>query len=286
MDEAPADQLADDGTSTGEVPVGALRGWALRALGRPFLVGDVQRVTMPAVRTDWNREVDVIVAPLGNGERRRLSYEWAAIAAVAHASIAALARSNLQLLALGASATLVRTTQQAMTDKVEHALLAYSIAAAYGGQALGPGALNVAGSVGAGDVWVFLVNTLREGCIGEMTAALAAVEGLASVRDPAIVAALGRLSRDQQKHCELAWRIVRWLLGAQTELGADLRRVVEEEIGTCRTMLARIVPDPAADWLLRHGLLCDHRRSALRLQVLVDVITPSLHSLCASHAAA
>ncbi len=258
------------------------------AVARPFLVAEAARMALPVGRDDWHHVTEVNVGTLTAGERRRLTYEWQRIAATQHASIAAFARFTLQLLALGAPPMLLRGAQQAMSDETEHAMLAYGIASAYAGRAVGPGALDVSGCVANTDAWSVLINTLIEGCIGETVAGLEAVEGLASVRDPAVVAVLQKIARDEQKHGELAWRFVRWLLSREPALGQRLRSVVDEQVVLTRAAIEGTERDPASDWLMRHGLLSDLRRCSLRLQVLDDVVGPSLNALCASvgHAAA
>src|SRR5690606_22655407 len=140
----------------------------------------------------------------------------------------------------------------------------------------------VRGCLDSIDPWTVLVSTLVEGCLGQAVAALSAVEGLASVRDPSLVVVLNRIARDEQRHGELAWRTLRWLLGANPEFGSPLRGVVERETALTRDAIERVERDPASDWLLRHGLLSDQRRASLRLQVLDDVVAPSLAALCAT----
>jgi hypothetical protein len=69
------------------------------------------------------------------------------------------------------------------------------------------------------------------------------------------------------------------------ELSDSVRAIVQQELATARDAASVAVSDPASDWLLRHGLVSDSRRTELRLQVLVDVVTPSLDALCATVAA-
>lgn len=126
--------------------------------GRPYVVDGSARRARPIGRSDW-----AITTPPGAGgalsaDSRRERYElepasrdaltraWLADALAEHASIASFARFTLDLLALGAPASMVRDAQRAMLDEIEHARLCFGLASRFGATAWGPGALDVEGS--------------------------------------------------------------------------------------------------------------------------------------------
>ncbi len=143
-----------------------------------------------------------------------------------HASIAAFARFTLHLLAVGAPPDLVSLSQQAIGDETEHARLAFSLASAYAGEAVGPGALAIDGSLDGFDVIELVGTLLREGCIGETVAAIEARDALDGVRDAAVRGVLETIARDELRHAELAWRTLGWLVSS----GRVSRALVRDEV--------------------------------------------------------
>lgn len=255
---------------------------AASGFGRPFLVAGELRFAATVLRDDWCEPIGVDVSRLSQRERGRLAHEWDRIALLEHASIAAFARFVLQLLSLGAPPSLLEATHQALRDETEHARLAFGLASLYRGQAVGPGPMDVDRALDAGDVSSILALSVIEGCVGETVASLEAVEALAAVRDPALRSILDKFARDEQRHAELSWKFVRWVFGARPDLRAHVRRVVDEQVANAKATLQAAEPDPASDWLLRNGLVSASRRCELRVQVLRDVVVPSLDALCAS----
>jgi hypothetical protein len=129
-----------------------------------------------------------------------------------HASIAAFARFSLQLLSLGAPPELVDACTRALADETAHTRLCFGIASAYAGHALGPGPLDVSGSLELTSLADIVDLVIAEGCFGETSAALQALEAGAAARDPAICAAYARIAVDEERHAELAFHFVRWAL--------------------------------------------------------------------------
>jgi hypothetical protein len=183
------------------------------AIGRPLLVDGRAQTAALAERADWAAlDLTVDLADLDPSLRAALAQHWLDVAALEHASVASFARFTLELLALGAPPALVADAQRAGLDEVEHAKLAYALASAYAGRRFGPGPLDLSGvglSVDRRKVLRALVN---EACVGE-TLGVAEALALASLtRDPALQRAHARIAADEQRHAELAWRTLAWLL--------------------------------------------------------------------------
>src|SRR5262249_43755535 len=144
--------------------------------------------------------------------RAALAAHWLEVGALEHASVASFARFTLDLLALGAPATLVADAQRAGADEVDHARLAYGLASAYAGRTLGPGPLDLHALALGADVQAVVRSLVIEGCVGET---LGVAEALA-LRDHAVDAALravhARIAADEQRHAELSWQALAWLL--------------------------------------------------------------------------
>jgi hypothetical protein len=182
--------------------------------GRPFLVDARPRFAPITHSTSW-RAVDQLqprVDHLTAVERAALAAHWSHLGQLEHASIAAFARFQLQLLALGAPAELVESCTAALADETAHTRLCFELASAYAGRAVGPGPLDIAGSVEASSLGDIVDLVLVEGCFGETSAALEAFEAAAGAVDPVICATYQRIAEDEQRHAELAFRFVRWAL--------------------------------------------------------------------------
>lgn len=210
------------------------------ACGRPFLV-DAQPRLAPTVNSRaWANTAALSprVAELSAAERAAHAAHWTNLGRMEHASIAAFARFSLQLLSLGAPPELVDACTQALADETAHTKLCFQLASAYAGHAIGPGPLDVRGSLEASSLSDIVDLVIVEGCFGETRAALEALAAADAASDPAIQAAYAQIAADEQRHAELAFRFVRWAL-TQNE------SAVRERIG------AALASDLATDAVAR-----------------------------------
>ena len=184
------------------------------ACGRPFLVEANARVAAVVTSSAWTTSTLGMpsVAHLTASERATLAEHWTRMGQMEHASIAAFARFSLQLLALGAPPALVEACTQASADETAHTKLCFALASAYAGRALGPGPLDISHSLELSTLSDVVDLVIAEGCFGETSAALEALEAADSAKDPAIVLAYAQIGRDETRHAELAFRFVRWAL--------------------------------------------------------------------------
>lgn len=182
--------------------------------GRPFLVDAAMRMAPSSFSNAWTSPDAAVpsVDHLTTSERLTLAEHWTKMGRMEHASIAAFARFSLQLLALGAPPELVQACTAALADETAHTQLCFGIASAYAGRAIGPGPLDIAGSLDVTSLGDIVDLVIAEGCFGETGAALEALEAADSAFDPVIVAAYSRIAADEQRHAELGFRFVRWAL--------------------------------------------------------------------------
>ncbi len=193
--------------------------------GRPFLVEQQVRVASAINRGDWSqRELSPRVAHLAQSEREALAAHWTKLGQMEHASIAAFARFQLQLLALGAPPELIRACNQALVDETAHTQLCFGLASAYAGRDLGPGPLDVSHSLDVSSLADIVDLVIAEGCFGETSAALEALEAADQASDPVIRNVYARIAEDEQRHAELAFHFVRWALQRG---GEEVRERVE-----------------------------------------------------------
>jgi hypothetical protein len=242
------------------------------ACGRPFLVDEVARLA-PTVRSR-DFLTDAIELPLldrlSQLERDVLAQAWTEIGQMEHASIAAFARFNLQLLSLGAPCSLVEECNQAIADETRHARLAFSLGSHYAARPIGPGALPLDGALTATTLAEVLDLVVVEGCIGETVAALEAAEALAHCQDDAVRKVLRQIQQDETRHAALAWRFVAWAVEQDPSLA---RRVAERLAAYSSPATLTATGSPRVD-TLAHGILTAAVRSQVRQAALRDVILP------------
>jgi hypothetical protein len=247
------------------------------AIGRPFLVRGEERLAGRAARDDWAaRGITPDARDIPAHQRARLAEHWTRIGLMEHASVAAFARFTLHLLALGAPPELVLAAQGATAEETTHARLAFALASAYGGVPVGPDALALDGAMDGFDLESFVATLLHEGCIGETVAAIEAREALDRARDPAVREVLTTIARDEQRHAELAWRTLTWLVGqgrvSRSVVHCTLARALDDIAGALRA-------HPTDSDLVFHGIVGDAERRELRKSALERVITPCARAL-------
>ena len=250
--------------------------------GRPFLVGGAARVANAVRREEWTSSLIPAVEDLDATTRALLASRWTEVALMEHASIAAFARFALEILSLGAPPELVVGTYEAMADETVHARDAFALASAYLGKPVGPGQLDVSASLFARTPLDVVRTAILEGCIGETVAAVEAQEALAHATDPAVRNALARVTRDEARHAELAWRFVKWVMEngdatLRAEAASVLVGIVEAEAAPYGSLdRAREKPNTT---LLAHGHLGDETRSEIRRRVIAEIVLPCARAL-------
>src|SRR6185369_10856004 len=219
------------------------------ASGRPFLIDGSLRVAALTSRTDWSEAAVLprFADPNVTG-RADLAAHWARIALLEHASIAAFARFTLQLMSLGAPASLIELATAAMSDETKHTKACFAIANHFGSVTIGPGHLDVERSLDESSLEAIVINAIREGCI------------------------------DETRHAELAYRFVQWALS----LGDPrLTHAVRQEfaaLGARRTLAFGDLGETDSE-LLRYGIVPEARRAAIRSQTIAQVILPCSRAL-------
>jgi len=163
-------------------------------------------------RTDWSAALSAIAtAALSPETRSSLAEHWTREAAFEHASIASFAQLTLDLLSVGAPPELLAATQRAALDEIEHARISFALATAYGGRPVGPAAL--AALPGACRSLADIARTtFIDACVGESVASASLAEDSRQAVDPVLRDLLASMAEDEERHAELAWRIVAWAL--------------------------------------------------------------------------
>ena len=256
--------------------------------GRPFLEQGAAQHASASVKgaSPWTAGSSggPAASGLSDSLRRAIAREWRHDGLFEHASVASFGRFALELLAVGAPPELIAAAHEAALDEVRHARACLELAAAYDGDASGPGAFPFAGSVAvSSDLADIAARAAIEGCVGETIASVFAAEQLARATDPRVREVLAMIARDEASHAELAWRTVAWALA---EGGAPVRRALErafaEAIGAevdCSAAQETSEPGYA-----EHGRLDRRAMGDLRDETIDEVVRPCIAALLASPA--
>jgi hypothetical protein len=239
------------------------------AVGRPFRIAGESRVADDECNEGWVAPIAVEMTGLNRRARRRLATLWTRTAKAEHASVAAFARFNLQLMQLGAPADMVAQSTQAMADEIRHARDSFGIASAFAGCPVGVGLFEMSGALDGADVTSIVLETVREGCIAETIAATQAAVARDACTDPAIRAVLDRVAEDEARHAALAWRVVRWAVDSHPELREVVASVFSEGLE-----LTPVAFEPMADTLRGYGALSEAQMQDVAQVVFQDVILP------------
>lgn len=215
-------------------------------------------VARTIARADWNATIGALATSHLTAEAKAaLADHWTREAAFEHASIASFAQLTLDLLSVGAPPDLLEAAQRATLDEIEHAKIAFALATAYGARPVGPAAL--AALPGASRTLASIArSTFVDACVGESVASAALGEQASrATSDPVLANLLATMAEDEERHAELAWRIVAWALRTGgDEVASVLARAKDEVV----TELVSLTHDVAAP--------------ELRATVLREVVLP------------
>jgi hypothetical protein len=251
--------------------------------GRPFVAGGEVLTASAIRRADWQDELSRLpsLAGLDAETRAALTEFFTRSGLFEHASVASFARFSLELLSVGAPASLVLAAQEAMADEVRHAKMCFGLASAYAGEPVGPSALVMENVPLRRTLVEMATSTALEGCINETLSALVAAEEAARATDPAVKAALASIAEDEARHAELAWRTIAW---AMSEGGDEVARALAETFAGARAMEPEVVETNGADRekLATHGWIPADEKRAIMRRAMTEIISPSARALLGS----
>ena len=196
----------------GLVTLGLALGTAVR--GRQLRLWSGRRVyaTVTHGARGWSSERPPVDAPAA------VAAAWRTNGLTEHASVAAFARLAIELMELGAPASLVAAAHSDAQDELRHTQLCFSLARAIDGRNLEPQAVQVPParyrwaprSLRLAHLAVESVvdGALNEGMSARVLAALGKADGLL----PEARAVVTDIARDEARHAAHAQHVVRWCL--------------------------------------------------------------------------
>jgi hypothetical protein len=199
--------------------------------GRPLYVDDRPQTAAIRAGDRWTAEGwNFDLGDLSAASSASLAETAVRDALDEHASIAAFARTLVELLALGAPPALISETQAALADEIRHARLCFALARAAGAH-VEPGPFPEALTPFAAPealVGSLARSVFRGGCLGETHAAVDAATRAQEARGAELRAFYREIADDEARHAALAWKTLRWLHARDPSVVAA---IVREELG-------------------------------------------------------
>ena len=257
------------------------------AVGRPFVVEGRAVVARLRGERGWglpDEEARIALASVASGleatTREAIARVWCLDGLAEHASVASFAQLVLELLGLGAPASLVSAASRALGEEVAHAQRAFMLASLYAGRPWGPGALDVSGAVRRpASLAELAARTASESCVAETIAALQLHAAADAAAEPALQAILRATAEEESEHALLGWNILAWA----NATGGDEVRSAVEGIFSRATAHVGFGPCPEQssddDILRSHGVLSRRDRHDLAVASLAAVILPAARAL-------
>jgi hypothetical protein len=243
--------------------------------GRPFTVNGEARLAPCGPDNGWAQTTEWTATGLSEEQRGQLIEHWTQSARFEHSSVASFARFTMQLMAIGAPASLVTEATRAQGDEIRHTRICLGIASSLANDTIGLAGLPVDGALEfGGDVSAILVDTIREACVNETIAAAQCQAAGQAATDPMIRAALNEIAEDEQRHATLAWKTVRWILDEHPELRTLARETFDEALNTPWSS-----PNAQDASLTHWGVASQATEAAIATRVLRRVIRPCADAL-------
>ncbi len=167
-----------------------------------------------------------IALDVEDGERDAVAAQWRENGSKEHASIAAFAHVTLDLMAVGAPATIIAAAQRAALDEVRHAEACYAVARAIDGREESPApfpeahvrrTLAKARPVALAQI---AVDALADGALNEGIASRILARLAKRAGTPELSQLLAQTAADEARHARDSWDVIEWCVAE----GGDLVR--------------------------------------------------------------
>ncbi len=164
----------------------------------------------------------------------------ARMATLEAAAVPAFERLAKELEAYGAPGRLVEAARRSARDEVRHARSVGELARVFGGE---PGALK-AEALPVRDLEEIAVENAAEGCVRETFGALVATVQAKTARDARVAKLMRGIARDEGRHAQLSWEVMRWM---ETRLGEEGKVRVEQAMLEAVERLRRELQMPVCE---------------------------------------
>jgi hypothetical protein len=212
---------------------------------------------------------------LSSEERARIAELWISNGLSEHASVASFARFALQLMHFGSPPRFLLAAAEAMKDEIRHAQLCFGLAAHFSAGRLMPGALDTTDS--GSDNWTIasiVQSVIIEGCVSETLAVAYARRAMIEATDFEVRAVLEQIVSDEERHSDLAWDFVEWIVSAHPELRGIVQSSFVDAIDRVTKARFEDVEVPAG-----FGIISASQRAAVRDELVAGLISQRMACL-------
>ncbi len=243
----------------------------------PTLPGRPLRINGEVVRTDlhlkegsnWAKGQRPEASHLDESTRAALEAFWLQDARGEHASIPAFSRISWQLAAIGSPPELLAWAHRAALEEISHAQLCFALAEGYGGHpySVQPILKMFESGLDFGDdpIEVIATETLFDGCLLEGFFANIASVAAIQCEEPATLAALEQIAREEKSHAAFSWALLEWLLEQHPTKVKPLIQNAYDNLETYSRPHAvsrdqkHLVEKANPELLIKHGRLSDEQ---------------------------
>lgn len=202
------------------------------AWGRPLQVNGRPARAATGGGTSWARGPRPMLEGLDATTREALGRLWGHDAIKEHGSVPAFAQVTWDLAALGAPAALLVRCNASALQEIDHAERCFAVTETYLGRTIEVGPI-AAATRGLGRrrglrrcAIRVAIETLEDGCLIEDLNADFAERARTRATDPAMLALVDCIAREEREHAALAWDILAFCLTLHPDVAKAVRRAV------------------------------------------------------------
>lgn len=239
--------------------------------GRPLRIqgNPVMGETHIAEGSQWAKGQRPDPSQLDEPTRVALEALWLHDARGEHASIPAFSRISWQLAMLGAPPALLEWAHRAALEEIGHAQLCFALAEGYGNRSycvqpipeMSEGGFDLTDD----PIELMATETLFDGCLVEGFFAHVASAAAMQCEEPATLAALEQIAREEKSHAAFSWTLLEWLVEQHP---AEVRAIIQNALLDLENYnrphavsgeLAQLVKTADPKLLIKHGKLPDEQ---------------------------
>lgn len=239
--------------------------------GRPLHIqGKTIRAEVNSEKnTNWAKGQRPDSSRLDEPTREALEALWLQDARGEHASIPAFSRISWQLVAIGAPPELLEWAHKAALEEIQHTQLCFAMAEGYGRRSYSvqpiPDMLEGGLDLKNDPIKVIATETIFDGCLMEGFIANLAATATIQCEEPAALAALKQIAREEASHAAFSWALLEWLLEEHPSVVKNVIQNASFELTSYHRPKAvnneqkRLVARANPELLIKHGRLPDEQ---------------------------
>lgn len=239
--------------------------------GRPLRIEGEQVIAAVHLgkESNWAKGERPDCSQLDESTRMALEALWLRDAQGEHASIPAFSRISWQLAMIGAPPELLEWAHKAALEEINHARLCFALAEGYGKRSYSVQPIPEMAESGLDltndPITLIATETVFDGCLVEGFFAKAAAVAAAQCEEPAALAALDQIAREEASHTAFSWALLEWLFQEHPSLVKPIIENAHRNLGTHTRPNAisweqkQLIEKADPELLSKHGRLSDEQ---------------------------